>query len=90
MDRFTIRWDISMGCYRVSIPNFQGPLEVVPAEEYDRLRDALDALAEASVEFTTAADYTVNEAIEEELVNATHDAFAALDLIASRKEGRDR
>jgi hypothetical protein len=30
-DSFTIRWDDSMGCYRVSIPNYEGG-EVVPIE----------------------------------------------------------
>lgn len=40
--RFTIHWDNSMSCYRVSVPNLDGPLEVVPATDYDRLRRALD------------------------------------------------
>lgn len=42
--RFTIRWDAGMGCYRVSVPNLSGPLQVVPAEAYDALRGALALL----------------------------------------------
>ena len=34
--RFSIRWDTSMGCYRVSVPSYEGG-DVVPAEEYDAL-----------------------------------------------------
>jgi len=45
--RFTIRWDDSMLCYRVSVPNFKGPLEVVDATEYDRLRKTLARISDA-------------------------------------------
>lgn len=48
MKRFTIRWDKnwdSLGSYRVSIPELTGPIEVVDAESYDRLRAALEQIA---------------------------------------------
>lgn len=51
--RFTIRWDVSMWCYRVSEPNIQGPTEVVVAEDFDRLASAL---AKADAEVTALAD----------------------------------
>lgn len=41
--RFTIRWDVNMGCYRVSVPSLEGPMQVVPAEAYDRERAAYEA-----------------------------------------------
>lgn len=40
--RFTLRWDDAMGCYRVSIPNLEGPLQVVPAEAFDEVRAERD------------------------------------------------
>ena len=47
-DRFTIRWDASMGCYRVSVPNLSSDgesVEVVHAGAYDRLREAAAVMA---------------------------------------------
>lgn len=35
VERFTIRWDAAMGCYRVSVPDLQGPVEVVSAALFD-------------------------------------------------------
>lgn len=50
VERFTIRWDAAMGCYRVSVPDLQGPVEVVTAEaheaEVERLREALHQIKE--------------------------------------------
>jgi hypothetical protein len=54
-DEFTIRWDDAGGEYKVSIPNFRGPLVVVPKStrdardrEIERLTEALAALAASS------------------------------------------
>jgi hypothetical protein len=40
-DRFTLGWDSSMGCYRVSVPNLEGPIEVVTAASHDVQREEL-------------------------------------------------
>lgn len=40
--RFSIRWDMSMGCYRVSTPELSmdgKAIEVVRADAHDRLRE---------------------------------------------------
>lgn len=55
-ERFTLRWDGVMGCYRVSEPNIEGPVEVVTAEAYERVRNALEALVEASEQFFQPAE----------------------------------
>jgi hypothetical protein len=57
--RFTIRWDTSMGCYRVSVPNFKGPLQVVPAEAYDRARKDADMLADSCIATARDRDHQV-------------------------------
>jgi len=46
--------------------------------ENERLREALDNLAEAAYEFSTLADYTVAEGIEADFVAALDDAIKLL------------
>lgn len=77
-DRFTIRWDVSMGCYRVSTPNLSGPVEVVRARLHDQLQEALDELAHAAREFSTAAEYSVEESVEMAFVEALERAEGLL------------
>jgi hypothetical protein len=51
-DSFTIRWDDSMGCYRVSIPNYEGG-EVVPIEVH---RAALSRVSPSRVDSVAVED----------------------------------
>lgn len=53
-ERFVIRWDGPMGCYRVSDPNIAGPLELVSAANYDRLKDTTERIEKERIALADA------------------------------------
>lgn len=63
-DRFMIRWDLRMGCYRVSEPNIEGPTEVVRAELYDRAVEALEKAYQALTRLEDLGPDCSEEAVE--------------------------
>lgn len=42
MTRFVLRWDKAMGCYRVSEPNIEGPVEVVTVRAIEAQLDDME------------------------------------------------
>ena len=88
--RFTIRWDAGAwpgGCYRVSLPEYDGG-EVVTAEDYDRAVDALRDLLRLAEEYDMRIDgeWGVGPYTEDERLTAIRERVASFASLSQAPE----
>lgn len=94
-DEFTIRWDNDSGEYKVSVPNLNGPLVVVPKatrDERDRelaeLRRRFDARGQLAETVHDDADHYFERAeAAERQVETLMDALREIDSAAGLNDG---
>lgn len=81
--RFTIRWDVDMGMYRVSEPGLGGPLAVVPAADYDAAIGCLrDLHAAAGAVEPVVAVHAASTVAHGELLDRMEDAATVIRAAA--------